>query len=999
MKSFVCPLLFCLLPLLAGAAVTPANLNRSRTATSVTVTATGTSATLDGNPFPLSTATVVNTIGFHEIIVTDNAVTTSYKFIVTNPARGGTEDGIPTMRPYRTVMDAPSSFGDAGLNLMAPAVYPKNLPIPVTARLTKGPSTGNLAGDPLFLNGLIRSENHPAYPLLLRRGWGSTILPAAESSGIASYDATLHHLKAAPPTVIEETTTWTQKSGTLGANETWKPNSRIYLTGNLIIPSGLILTIGEGTVVRCAPGVEFWVRAGGTMLVTGTAANPAVFVPDSTSALWGGIWLQPQSGGNVAMLAASGTIFCCWGANQNWYATAPAGEPARTFAHHRNQQPCVAVAAGAFCQLTDCAMVGPTGLSQTRGVALAANGGSLDLTRVLMQRCISGGEQENCPNFKFKSVALLEMTEPGLDVDSDGFADADNDGIYLVPGGNTYTLDKCVIGWTKDDGIDTGGDGAGTVTCTGCWFENCVHEAISNSGVNRVPQSIGGVHFNSGQGMECGYGGPHSLVKNALITGCMVGARYGDNYGNNSGTNGTGTSQYLGDITVEDSLCLYNFFHDTWAIDFSRFDYQNQRLILTRSKVTNTGDLAAQNGAEDSGGSLWAPAADAALLAPFMPVPGSETGVDFPVAKRQDGFAAWPGSFTVRLSTFSSRQVTVNWRVAGKPEPESAAETILSSGTLTWLPGETVKTFTAPLPSPNPHGVVIVTLDSPQGAAVTGTPLLFLPDAAPPPADVTLIAKSSTGWSYHSAVTPAGWTTATPWPALDAASRDWTAPLYTETAPWVQNKPSPLGWGNIGATGSLQALATAIAERPVTAYFRRTFTVADPAGIQFLKLEIQADDGAAVYLNGTRVSPASWGLDSGTNPGGALYYNQLSTRFNDGAAERTFSTLTLSGASLPALLPAPAVNVLAVEVHQNTVDSSDCVLDAGLTATLFGPSTGIWGIGISPSGNYLYWTNPRWSVETSTSMESGTWIPRPDLTSPVPVIDFPQRAFYRLNQP
>src|SRR5436190_900078 len=132
----------------AHAAVTPSNLNRSRTATSVTITATGTAATLDGSPFPLATATAVTAIGFHELIVTDAGVTTSYKFIVRNPERGSTEDGIPSMRPYRLIMDAPGAFTDATLNVTAPAAYPKNLPIPVVAWLPKGASLGETAGDP-----------------------------------------------------------------------------------------------------------------------------------------------------------------------------------------------------------------------------------------------------------------------------------------------------------------------------------------------------------------------------------------------------------------------------------------------------------------------------------------------------------------------------------------------------------------------------------------------------------------------------------------------------------------------------------------------------------------------------------------------------------------------------------------------------------------------------------------------------------------------------------
>ena len=145
----------------AHAAVTPSNLNRSRYTTSVTITATGTAATLDGAPFPTGVATAVTAVGYHELTVTDGT-TTTYAFIVRNSERSSTEDGIPTMKPFRYVLDAPSSFANAVLNVMVPAVYPANLPIPVAARLTKGAAFGATAGDPLFLNGKVRAGNFPA---------------------------------------------------------------------------------------------------------------------------------------------------------------------------------------------------------------------------------------------------------------------------------------------------------------------------------------------------------------------------------------------------------------------------------------------------------------------------------------------------------------------------------------------------------------------------------------------------------------------------------------------------------------------------------------------------------------------------------------------------------------------------------------------------------------------------------------------------------------------
>jgi len=1001
MKPFRILQLLLVSATMSRAAVTPTTLNRSRTATSVTITATGTSAFLDGAAFPLGVATAVTAIGYHELVVTDPALTPqtqTYAFIVRNPERSSTEDGIPTMRPWRLVMDAPTAFAGQRLTVMAPAVYPLGLPVPVVARLTKGEGAGAMTGDPLFLNGVVRAGNYPANPVLVRRGWGSTILPGATVAGGVSFDGAVNGLESEVPLSYEPTTSWTVRSGAIASSQDWGSNARIHVTGTVSVAAGATVTIGAGTVVRCAPGVEFWVRPGGEVRINGTVSAPVVFAPDSTSALWGGFWLQPQSGANVAKLTASGVIFCCWGANQNWFGTAPAGEPAKDFPTHRSQQPCVAVAPGAVCSLTDVALVGPTGLSQTRGAAFAAKGGSLLFTRLLAQRCITGGEQEGCPALEMDSCAFLEMTDPGTDVDSDAFIDADNDGLYLVPSGRTFNLRKTVVGWTKDDGVDTGADGAGTVNFYGCWFENAVHEAISNSGVDRVPRSYDGVHFNCGQGMECGYGGPRSLVNHCALIGNMVGARFGDNYGNNSGTSGSGTSQYLGNITSSGSLLLYNYFRDAWAMDFSRWTASNERFTMVDSRVTRSADLAAQNGAEDSGNALWDPASEGEQLAVFMPVPGSAVGIDFPVAKRQETTAAWPAMFTVRLSTFSSRAVAVKWRVAGRAEVESAEETAIGAGTLSWVAGETLKTFAVALPVPNPHGVMVVTLEDAVNGAVTGAPLLYFPPSGPPPADLVFVGKSAGGWSYHAAVTPGGWTSATPWPAADGSGRAWTHPEFVESATWYKGRTAPMGWGSIGATGAVLTFGTTITERPVTVYARRTFTVADPAQIQSLKVECMADDGAAVYLNGARVSPISWGLDSGTNVGGAIFYNQLSSRFQgNGANERAYDAVTLSGAGLPVLNAAPALNVLAIEVHQNTVDSSDCSLDGALSASFTAPATGRWGVGEIGGKPWIYWTDAAWTLESSGNL--GGWMARPDLSSPAPVIGVEARQFYRFRRP
>ncbi|MDB6071668.1 MAG: hypothetical protein JWL81_2839, partial [Verrucomicrobiales bacterium] len=111
-------------------------------------------AKLDGVDLPMG-ATTVSTTGYHEVHetrtnTTTNVTTTSlaYQFIIASPGRGTTEMGLPISEPYRFVNDAPSAFAGHELDVIAPAKYPRNLPLPMAVRLKKGVAAGPLAGDP-----------------------------------------------------------------------------------------------------------------------------------------------------------------------------------------------------------------------------------------------------------------------------------------------------------------------------------------------------------------------------------------------------------------------------------------------------------------------------------------------------------------------------------------------------------------------------------------------------------------------------------------------------------------------------------------------------------------------------------------------------------------------------------------------------------------------------------------------------------------------------------
>ena len=101
----------------------------------------------------------------------------------------------------------------------------------------------------------------------------------------------------------------------------------------------------------------------------------------------------------------------------------------------------------------------------------------------------------------------------------------------------------------------------------------------------------------------------------------------------------------------------------------------------------------------------------------------------------------------------------------------------------------------------------------------------------------------------------------------------------------------------------------------LTTYFRRAFQVLNPSEFTNLTAHLLVDDGAVVYLNGQEVYRANL-------PGGTINYLSLAPL----ALENALFTNFIS----PALL-VTGTNILAVEVHQQAVTSSDISFDFELT--------------------------------------------------------------------
>jgi len=110
-------------------------------------------------------------------------------------------------------------------------------------------------------------------------------------------------------------------------------------------------------------------------------------------------------------------------------------------------------------------------------------------------------------------------------------------------------------------------------------------------------------------------------------------------------------------------------------------------------------------------------------------------------------------------------------------------------------------------------------------------------------------------------------------------------------------------------------------DKHITTYFRHTFCAANASVLDSLGLFVLRDDGAVVYLNGAEIYRANL-------PAGDIQHETLASSTVGGNEESTFFPV-----SVDTLLLTAGLNVLAVEIHQAAVTSSDISFDLELLGT------------------------------------------------------------------
>lgn len=566
----------------------------------------------------------------------------------------------------------------------------------------------------------------------------------------------------------------------------------------------------------------------------------------------------------------TGTILTGSGADTKWFDNNPGHGSS-----HRHEQPLLYISNAAHVTLTDCFLV------ENHGQGGHGEGGFLTMTRCLVQKCITTG-QYNGGAVTLEDCALIEFPS-----ETAPFADDDNDAFYLT--GGAHSLTNCLIGWALDDGVDAGSGSGGSVDVRHCWFESIYHEAMAWS-EPRIATVTDTVALNCGQGIECGFGEPDVNAVRCLSTANAVGARFGDNY----------DWSYDGFLTVTDSLLLFNLRDvwgrawDDWTVHLDQMDVRNNFLTIPDADFPDN--------------SLWDPQIDPNQrdrLTPFLPTPADVVGIGLATLDAPRDISDLSRGIPVRLSTFTTSPVSIDYTIDTEDGP-------LDGGTLHFIPGETVKHIRSEVPDIESLCEIRVTLSHPVNAEVTG-PSQFVYQGTCGTIEPLVVEGDE--WRYFKGV--------------EEPPANWNALEFDDSA-WLAG-PTPIGYET--DSGYESRIATALSDMPdnyISVYARRQFFVEDPSRLSGLTLTMDYDDGYIAYLNGVPVHSEG----APDTPA----YDERATASHEACG----GTSTPTGPCPPEPIDlsdhiadlVPGVNVLAVQVHNRSLSSSDLLFIAELSAVV-----------------------------------------------------------------
>ena len=386
----------------------------------------------------------------------------------------------------------------------------------------------------------------------IKMGSGSVFMASSSIDGNVDFRIGGRTLTA---TLSEATGASLELTGIIDSPVEIAANSVVRVTGNLEIARGGSLVVHEGVLMLIGEGID--INVSGPVIFAGTPENPVYLTSDGKDSYWGGFISRSAEG----TIRAEYTIFSRSGFHDTeGYNWGHSGRQALFYTENSTLDLYK-------CFITDHV-----------GQVFYPQNSTLLLDNILVQRVQTGGQINDSQLYLSNSV-FTDFPD-----DEYVYADEDNDALYL--NATDAVIENTLFMFAKDDGLDSGMEGGGTITVTNCRFEACCHEgaALSSGGTAEKEHIFTDcVFINCGQGLELGFSSPNHTVTadKCLFLYNGVGIRYGDNYE---------WSDINGKMSVKNSFSLYNdrdvwnMVRKTWSPKIQNLTFENTRISRPSSQ-------------------------------------------------------------------------------------------------------------------------------------------------------------------------------------------------------------------------------------------------------------------------------------------------------------------------------------------------------------------------------------------------------------------------------